>query len=184
MFDRFERECFHSELPKTWKIPNKSQTSLIKSNETHTNTSQINNKRNKTKYEIPYDQIVSLVFFIIRISFMAFSVYIVLKIFFSLKNDIRIRIDEEYAKLMYLIQDSKYKFMINKCDLVDIPGIKKDCMRWKSIMSKTKNDIQVMGIAMDCLGHILDRFLEQISWKLFITISCFIFIYIIFYRKK
>lgn len=184
MDDRFERENFHSKLPKTWKIPNKSHTSLIKLNNKVENNVHTSENQKVSSYNISYDKIASLVFFLIKMSFMALSVYIILKIFLILRNDIRIRIDEEFSKLMHLIEDSRYKFMINKCDLVDVPGIKKECMQWKNNMNKTRNDIQVMGIAMDCIGHILDRFLDQISWKFFVTITCFVIIYLLFFKKK
>ncbi|KRH93707.1 putative membrane protein [Pseudoloma neurophilia] len=182
MYDRFERDNFHSKLPKTWKIPNKTSTSLVKYEKLSDVSNIIQKKRRWLDY-FTMDKITTLTFFLLRMFFIGISVYISLQIFFTIRNDIRIRVDEEFSKLSYLIEESKYKFLINKCGIVDIPGMRRDCMEWKKNMKKTRSDIQVMGLVMDCFGHIIDRFLEQISWKFFITISCILLIYILFYRR-
>ncbi|ELQ74596.1 putative membrane protein [Trachipleistophora hominis] len=110
--------------------------------------------------------------------------FTVIKTFLVLKNDIRIRIDDEFANLQYLIEDSRYKYEINRCGCTDIPAMRRDCMIWKSNMSKSRRDIEVMKIVMDCFGDIVDRFLERISWKFFIFSACLTVIYLIIYRNN
>lgn len=190
MNDKFERDEFHSKLPKSWNVPNKALTSLIEVNKEKKNKNEISIKKEKLKNKRPFNydalvhKLISLAFFSFNIFFILLCTYIVLQIFLAIRNDIRIRVDEEFSKLQYLIQESNYKYLINKCGLVDIPAMKRDCMEWKKNMEKTRGDIQVMGIIMDCLGHIVDRFLEQISWKFFITLFSSFAVYFIFYRKS
>lgn len=185
MTDNFQKDKFHLNLPQDW-IKNKNKcTSIIKKPKEFNifvNQQKKNNFLKNCK-NLPFF-ISSYSFMIFNLFFIMFCSYVLFNLFLSLRNDIRIRINEEFFNVQYLIADSKYKYKINKCDLVDIPAIRKDCMKWKRNMNKTKNDIQIMGIIMDCFGELVDRFLDQISWKFFITILCISIFYLIFYKKN
>lgn len=181
--DSFKKEEFFSKLPKNWSSNrNKNCTALIKLPENIKET-----KVKKRKIKIDYDKLPERISKFLFLSFNIFiyfiAIYIILQIILSIKNDIKIRIDNEYHKIEELKEKSNYLFLINKCNIVNIPEMKRKCMEWKRNLSKSRNDIERMGIIMDLFGEIFDRFLEQISWKFFVTIFCLVIAFFTFYRK-
>merc|ERR1712178_35068 len=105
------------------------------------------------------------------------SVQFLLRAFFVISNDIRIRMDDEIMKIEGAAADSKYKYVINQCENVKIPAMQRACLEWRRNMIKTGRDVQVVRIVMDFIGEALERFHEQLSWKVFVSVVTLAVVY-------
>lgn len=187
MSDKYKEEEFQLNFPREWLknrkenrtdqlIKRKKSNSLFADSEGHQNEEE-NGAR------LPF-LVSSYAFMSLNLLLIFILSYTVIKTFFALRNDIGIRINNEFQNLMYILEESKYKFMVNKCDITDIPALRKECMMWKNDMARTRNDIEVMKIVMDCFGDIIDRFLERMSWKFFAFGIGLMALYLIIYKSN
>ncbi|ELA48218.1 hypothetical protein VCUG_00259 [Vavraia culicis subsp. floridensis] len=187
MNDRFKEEEFKLNLPREWYTKKNSieNNQLVKRSRPNcapsSPTSVESGKGNNARVPFLVSAYALMSFNLLIIAILSFTI---IKTFFVLRNDIRIRIDNEFADLLYLIEDSKYKYEVNRCGCIDIPAMRKDCMIWKNNMSKSRSDVEVMKIVMDCFGDMIDRFLERISWKFFIFSVCLTIVYLVIYKNN
>lgn len=187
MNDKLKEEEFRLNLPREWYTKKNmlKRRDIVKKNDAKKEQYK-NHKIYETKPQITstLHVVYSHVFMLFNVSILFIILYTILKLLFALKNDINIRIDQEFFKIKCLIEDSRYKYLINRCDQIDIPAMRQSCMIWRNNTLKTRNDVEVLKIVADCFGDIVDRFLEKISWKFFLLGATIVILYLFIFKNS
>ncbi|KAF7683377.1 Nucleus export protein BRR6 [Astathelohania contejeani] len=92
--------------------------------------------------------------------------YILISLVLMLKNDIKYKIDNSKQVLRGIIEESRRKYMENRCDpSTRPPALRKQCMEWECMMNRNENSIEMSKIMMEVVGELVDGFIQKVSYK-------------------